>query len=87
MSQNSQINSKTRVLLLTETSIIIHFSINSAKDKIIKEVLLYDFNNFVADVGGIFGLLLRLTIYGIIQIAEEFVVKGVKKKTSLDSSS
>lgn len=65
-------------------AIILHFISDSAKVDIVKDVLIYDINNLWADIGGIMGLLLGISILSIIQFGEELIYKhlNAKKKIS-----
>ena len=76
LSMNAKIDVDTFYMpQISNDSLILHFVTNSAKVNIIKDVLLYDFNNLVADVGGLFGLLLGISIFGIIEMGLKFVSK------------
>ena len=73
------INHKEAVLRKFGDTYSVNFFINQKEVKIIKEVYLYDFFNFVADFGGYLGLLLGgsiLTAFdGITDISKYFLEK------------
>lgn len=50
----------------------LNFISASFKNKVEKDVLLYDFSNLVADIGGLMGLLLGASILGLINDGEKF---------------
>ena len=55
-----------------DPTIRLTFRSASHKNKVEKDVLLYDFNNLVADIGGLLGLLLGASILGLINEGEKF---------------
>ena len=55
-----------------EPALELSFISATSKNKAEKDILLYDFNNLVADIGGLLGLLLGASVLGLIDNGENF---------------